>query len=147
MPVASRIASRSVTRRHGGVKSSSPSYPRPAATRADELSRRRIVVLVVRVGLVPLDHRELGVVLERDALVAEVLAELVDALQAADDAALEVELGRDAQVEVAVERVVVRDERPRQRAAVERLQHRRLDLEEALVVEVAADRGDRSGRA
>ena len=45
--------------------------------------------------------------------------------------ALEVELGRDAQVERAVERVVVRRERARQRAAVERLQHRRLDLDEA----------------
>ena len=34
------------------------------------------------------------------------------------------------------------DERARQRAAVDRLQHRRLDLDEALVVEEAADRGD-----
>ena len=33
-------------------------------------------------------------------------------------------------------------ERPRQRAAVDRLQHRRLDLDEALVVEEAADRRD-----
>jgi hypothetical protein len=89
-------------------------------------------VLVVRVGLVPLDHRELGVVLVGDALVAEVLAQLVDALQAADDEALEVQLGGDAQVEVAVQRVVVGDERARQRAAVERLQDRRLDLDEAL---------------
>ena len=80
--------------------------------------------------------------LERDALVAEVLAELVDALDAADDAALQVELGRDPQVEVAVERVVVGRERPRQRAAVERLQDRRLDLEEAARVEPLADRGD-----
>ena len=61
-------------------------------------------LLVVGVGLVPLEHRELGVVLVRDALVAEVLAELVDAVDAADDEPLEVELGRDPQVEVAVER-------------------------------------------
>ena len=57
--------------------------------------------------------------------------------------ALQVELGRDPQVEVAVERVVVGGERPRERAAVERLQHRRLDLDEALGVEPLADRGDR----
>ena len=75
--------------------------------------------------------------LVRHALVAEVLAELVDALEAADDEPLEVQLGGDPQVEVAVELVVVRDERPRQRAAVERLEHRRLDLDEALAVEVA----------
>ena len=96
-------------------------------------------LLVVGVGLVPLEHRELGVVLVRDALVAEVLAELVDAVDAADDQPLEVELGRDPQVEVAVERVVVGGEGPRQGAAVERLQDRRLDLDEAVLVEPAAD--------
>ena len=36
----------------------------------------------------------------------------------------------------------MRRERPRQRAAVDRLQHRRLDLDEALVVEEPAHRGD-----
>ena len=98
--------------------------------------------MVVRVGLVGLEHRELGVVLVRDALVAEVLAELVDLLEAADDQPLQVELGRDPQVERAVERVVVGGERPRERAAVERLQHRRLDLQEAALVEEAAHRRD-----
>ena len=64
--------------------------------------------LPVRVGLVPLEHRELGVVLGREALVAEVLADLVDALEAAHDQALEVELGGDPQVHRVVERVEVR---------------------------------------
>ena len=76
------------------------------------------------------------------ALVAEILSELIDALQAADEQPLEVQLGCDPQVEVAVERVVMRRERPRERAAVEGLQDRRLDLDEALPVEVGADRGD-----
>ena len=98
---------------------------------------RSIVSLVVRVRLVPLEHRELGVVLERDALVAEVLADLVDLLEPADDQALEVELGRDAQVAVLVERVLVRDERLGERAAVARLQDGRLDLDEAPLVEDA----------
>src|SRR5205085_8559652 len=84
---------------------------------------------------------ELGLVLVGHALVAEVLPQLVDPLEAADDQALEVELGRDPQVVVGVERVVVRDERLREAAAVARLEDRRLDLEEALAVEVAADRG------
>ena len=84
-------------------------------------------VVVVRVGLVPLEHRELGVVLVGDPLVAEVLAELVDPVDAADDQALEVELGRDPQEEVAVKRVVMGGERARKGAAVERLEHRRLD--------------------
>ena len=101
--------------------------------------------LPVRVRLVPLEHRELGVVLGAQALVAEVLAQLVDALQAAHDQALEVELGRDPQVHRLLERVEVRHERTRQRAAVDRLQDRRLDLDEALVVEETSDCGDDLG--
>ena len=50
--------------------------------------------------------------------------------------------GRDPQVERALEGVVVGRERPRVAAAVERLQDRRLDLDEAVVVERAAHRGD-----
>ena len=73
--------------------------------RGDEVLDAGHRVLVVRVGLVPLEHRELGLVLVGDALVAEVLADLVDLLEPADDQALEVELGRDAQVEIGVELV------------------------------------------
>ena len=102
-------------------------------------------VVVVGVGLVPLEHRELGVVLVRDPLVAEVLAELVDLVDSANHQALQVELGRDPQVEVAVERVVVGDEWPGERAPVERLEHGRLHLHEAARVEPAAHRGDRPG--
>ena len=80
--------------------------------------------------------------LRREPLVAEVLADLVDPLEPPDDAALEVELGRDPQVEVAIEGVVVGDERPRRGAAVERLEDRRLDLDEAVVVERAPQRRD-----
>jgi hypothetical protein len=81
-----------------------------------------------------------SVVLVRDALVAEVLADLVDALEPADDQSLQVELVGDPQEEVAVERVVVGHEGARERAAVERLEDRRLDLEEAALVEPAPDR-------
>ena len=83
--------------------------------------------------------------LERDSLVAEVLADLIDLLQPADDQPLEIELRRDAEVAVLVERVVVRDERPGERAAVARLEHRRLHLDEAPLVEDAPDRRNRAG--
>ena len=99
-------------------------------------------VAVVGVRLVPLDLRELGRVLVRDALVAEVLRELVHLLEPADDQPLEVELVRDPEVEVGVELVRVRDERLGEPAAVTRLENRRLDLDEALSVEVGADRRD-----
>jgi hypothetical protein len=92
---------------------------------------------LVHVGLVELEHGELGVVARGQALVAEIAVDLVDALEAADHQPLEVQLRRDAQVHVDAERVVVRDERPRVRAAGNRLHHRRLDLEEAARVEVA----------
>ena len=97
-------------------------------------------VAVVPVGRVELQHRELGVVPRRDAFVAEVAVDLEHALEAADDQALQVQLRRDAQEQLHVERVVVRDERPGRGAAGDRLHHRRLDLEEAVRDHELADR-------
>ncbi len=77
-----------------------------------------------------------------DALVAEVLADLVHALEAADDQPLQVELGRDSEIEVLLQVVPVGDERLGEGAAVARLQDRRLDLDEPVGVEVAPDRRD-----
>jgi hypothetical protein len=65
-------------------------------------------VVIVGIGLVELQHGELGIVLRAHALVAEVAVDLVDAVQAADDQALQIELRRDAQKQIQVERVVVR---------------------------------------
>ena len=86
-------------------------------------------VFPVLVGAVPLEHGELGVVARRDALVAEIAVDLEHALDTAHDQALEVELRRDAQEEVHVERIVVRLEGSRRSAAGNRLQHRRLDFQ------------------
>ena len=92
-------------------------------------------VRVRRVRPVVLEHRELGIVPGRDALVAVAATDLVDALEAADEEALQVELRRDPHEEVHVERVVVRLEGASDGAADERRERRGLDLEEALVVE------------
>ena len=100
---------------------------------------------VIGIRLVELQHRELGIVLGRDALVTEVAVDLVDAIEAADEQALEVELGSDPQVEVHVERVVVRLERPGDGATGDRLHHRRLHLEEAARVEKLPQRLDHAG--
>ena len=96
-------------------------------------------VVVVGVGLVELEHGELRIVGPVHALVPEVVADLVDPLEPAHQQPLEVQLVRDAQVQRHVQRVVVGDERPRRGAAVQRLQDRRLDLEEAALVEEAPD--------
>ena len=109
----------------------------------DQLLGESHHVGVVGERLVELEHRELGVVPRRQALVAEHAGDLEHPVEAADDQPLQVELGRDAQVEVHVERVVVRDERPGGGAAGDRVQHRRLDLDVAAVDEVLAHRGDR----
>jgi hypothetical protein len=74
-------------------------------------------------------------VLRRDALVAEVPIDLVDAVEPADHQALEVQLRRDTQVELHVERVVVRHEGFGRGAAWDGLHHRGLDLEKTARVQ------------
>ena len=97
---------------------------------------------VVGVGLVELEHGELGVVAGGDALVAEHPADLEDLLEAAHHQPLEVELGGDAQVEVEVEGVVVGDEGLGQGPAGDGVEHRRLHLDEAPVLQPAAEQAD-----
>ena len=139
-----------LTRRNGGVKSrvtparSSVRVPRQCSIDArDECLRQLHHVGVVGVGLVHLEHGELGIVGPIHSLVPEVVADLVHPLQPADQQPLEVQLVRDAEIERHVERVVVGDERPRRRAAVERLEDRGLHLEEVPLVEEPADPADR----
>ena len=112
------------------------------ATAASSSSVKRHQRLVVDVGPVELEHRELGVVLGRDPLVPEVTVDLEHPFDAADDQPLEVQLGRDPQVELEVEGVVMGDEGPGQRAAGDRLHHRRLDFEEAACRQELAHRRD-----
>ena len=74
-----------------------------------------------------------------DALVAEVVADLVHAFESAHNQPLEIQLVRDPQIQRHVERVVVRDERTRRRTAIQRLQHRRFDFEIVQPIEMRAD--------
>lgn len=101
--------------------------------------------VVVGEGLVGLQHRELGVVLVGDALVAEGAAHLEDLLHTADAEPLEVELGRDAQVQVEVVGVDVGAEGPGVGTAVDLLEHRGLDLQVAAVEQSLAQGLDRAG--
>ena len=80
--------------------------------------------------------------LVRDALVAEVLADLVDPVEPADDEALQVELVGDTQVEVRLQLVRMRDEGVCESPAVTGLQDGCLDLEEPVLVEVTPNSGD-----
>ena len=98
-------------------------------------------VVVVPVGLVDLHHRELGVVVGVDVLVPEVLCDLKDLLETADDKALEVEFRRDPEVEFLVEGVVVGGERSGVCAAVDRLQGGCLELQVVPVEEELPEKG------
>ena len=98
--------------------------------------------MVVAVGLVRLQHGELGVVLGADALVAVDPADLEDPLHAADQQPLQVELGGDSQEQVDVQSVVMGDERPGRRASGDGLHGGRLDLDETLFGHDLAERRD-----
>ena len=111
----------------------------------DELFGEAHEIVVVGVGLVELEHGELGVVAGADAFVAEVAVDLEDAVEAADDEALEVELGGDAEEEVDVERVVVGDEGPGGGSAGDGLHHGGFDFDVAAVVEEGSDGAEDGG--
>ena len=97
-------------------------------------------LVVGGIGLVQFEHRELGVVPGRHTLVAEVAVDLVDPFQPADHQTLQIQLGRHAQVQIDIQRVVVGDERPRGGAAGDDLHHRRFHFEEAACIQPVADR-------
>ncbi len=99
-------------------------------------------MLVVHVGFVEFEHREFRIVLGRDPLIPEITVYLVHPFETAHGQPFQIELGRHAEVEVQVERVVMRHKGPRQGAAGHRLHHRRLDFEEPAAIEKAPDTGD-----
>ena len=84
---------------------------------------------VIAVGLVGLEHGELGIVPGAHALVAVDAAEFEDPLHAADKQPLEMELERDPKHQRHVERVVVGGKGPRGGATSGLLERRPLDLE------------------
>ena len=74
-----------------------------------------------------------------DAFIAEIAIDFKHALESADNQPFEVEFRRDAQVEVRIERVVVRDERAGRGPAGNGLHHRRFHFEEPVFGEIGAD--------
>ena len=100
-------------------------------------------VVMVPVGRVELHHRELRVVPDADAFVAEVAVDLEHALEAAHHQALEIKLGRDAQEHLLVQRVVVGDKGLGVGAAGNRVEHGRFHLQEAVLHHELPDRAHR----
>ena len=97
--------------------------------------------VVILVSHIDLHRRELWVVRAVHALVAEVFRELIDALKAAHNKALQVKLVGNAEVEIDVERVVVCHERAGGGATGYGLQDGCLDLKVSAGVEELAHGG------
>ena len=93
-------------------------------------------VVEIGVGLVELDRGEFGVVLGVHALVAENTADLVHAVHAADDQALQRKLGRDTHIHIDIERIVVRNKGSCRRAARDGIENGRFDLDIAHIVQI-----------
>ena len=115
-----RSSSRSSRSRrgHGGVRSmlltrevELEPADRPVGRIHDQLLGQVHPVGEVAEGPVGLQRGELGAVAGVDAFVAEVAGDLEHPLEAADDQALEVQLGGDAQAELGVEGIGVGEER------------------------------------
>jgi len=94
----------------------------------NQLAAQHHCAFVVAVRLVGFEDRELGIVLEICALVAEHPADLEHLLHTAHAQALEIQLRGDPQIQIQVVGVDMSDERCRVRAAVHLLQDRSLDL-------------------
>ncbi len=101
--------------------------------------------VIIGVGLVELHEGELRVVTGVKALIAENTADLIDALEAADDQALEVEFQGNAEFEVLVESVKVGLEGAGCRTAGVGDQHGSLDFHEVALCKEAADACDDLG--
>ncbi len=74
-----------------------------------------------------------------DALIAKIAIDLVNAIESAHYQPLQIKLRRDAQVQIHVERIVVRDERPRRRSAQNRMHHWRFHFHVAAFVKKIAN--------
>ena len=98
-----------------------------------------VVVFILHIEL---HAGEFGVMVAVHALVAEVLANLIDTLKATHDEALQVELSGNTHVHILVEGIEVRDERTSRGTTGNRLQGGRLYLRIAGLVEHAAQRAD-----
>ena len=100
-------------------------------------------VLVIPVRCVEFHHGEFRVVAHRDAFVAEAAVDLEHAIEPAHDQALQVQLGRDAQKHLLVQRIVVRGEGFGIGAARNGVQHGRLHLQKLVRHHELADAADR----
>ncbi len=76
------------------------------------------------------------------ALIPEVLGNLVYPVESTDDQTFQVQLVRDTHIQRHVERVVMRLERSGRGATIDRLKNRRFDLQESPLIQKLSERRD-----
>jgi hypothetical protein len=98
---------------------------------------------IIRVCPIEFQLREFRVVLERHTFIAEVAPDLINAFHVTDKQTLEIQLERNAQVHILIQFIVMRHERTRCRAAIQRLEDGRFHFKEIVVVEKSAQGFDK----
>src|SRR5260370_10993410 len=95
---------------------------------------------LVHISICPvkLQHRKLRIVGTIDPFVAEVAIEFIDLFKTTDQQALQVQLRRDASIQIYVERVMVCLEWTCRSTSCLGSEHRRLDFHVAMIFENAA---------
>ena len=99
----------------------------------------------VGISLIEFDGGEFRIMAVIDAFVTENASDFVNAVDAANHAFLEVKLGGDAKIEIAIESVMVGDEWTGGGTTRNGAKNRGLDLHEALGVTIGADTTDDRG--
>ncbi len=98
--------------------------------------------VIISVSLVELHQSEFRIMTGVDALVTEYTADLVNALQTADDQALQVQLKGDTKLHILIQRIEMRFKGSGSRTAGVLYQHGGLYLHEAQTVQIAANSAD-----
>ena len=98
--------------------------------------------VVIGIGLIEFHECEFRIVTRIDTLVPEDAADLVDSFHAADDQALQIEFQGNAQLDIFIERIVVRLKWTRRGTTRIWHKHRCLDFHEAAVIQEPADLAD-----
>ena len=107
-----------------------------ASSLLDKVSGQSSHSVVVGIGFIGLQRGEFGAVRGIHTFIAEVTVHLKDAVHATDNRTLEVDLGCNAQVEVHIQRIHMRDKRTCRSATVDDLEHRSLKLDVVAAEEV-----------
>src|SRR5579864_4050026 len=97
---------------------------------------------VVAIRLIKLEHRKFRLMDGINSLIAEIAVYFVHTVKTAHNQSLQIQFRRDAQVQIHVKRVVMRDEWPRRSSAQNRMHHRSVNFHVAACVEKLAQLAD-----